>query len=1206
MAVADSMFMFEIVVEELKSLVNCKEFCIKSQFADIFSIHLDDPNEYKSRFLPKRGKKTARKIKQRRSSTSMRTSGQSILFANNVESLVSSMKQYPMELSLWSKIIPDYKIGSTHIAWSSPYFEYLNKLHKKQDSVCVKGEYNVFDEVTSRRMAIIKLNIKLRYVKGTDISQLKNVTPEKQEHVVSTGFNSKCTITDITSNSTKTGMVKAFYKGEKRKVKKDSRYKQAKKAEFRAIQKTDNKAQKEDIETVAVNSTTDRRLNSRIVSLVRSDPNLKNNNSSVIKSKSCSNIIQENKILNYIFGGKPAGPFGNQVYCVGYFTVQNDFADSPKSAPSDKTSEKSVSRKGSPVKSGSPSPSTSNRSDQSDQTAPKEKYKFRICDIDCPGKKLRNLPGALSECSLDLPKEASHLITLTKCDRVDCDGKKTRQPRTPPDDAVYLDLGDTRDCCDISQKVEEVVGGMRAKMKFGDEPCYCECECKFGFMKKTTFCKICGGYEIFGEEYPKIPRSELPFPCPIFHNLVDKNKIGTSGSDTKREKKEFAEAKKEKKEVTDPIKDRKDKTEIKKDRKDKSEAKSKDKKEGMEGNEPKKDKRKIPKPKTTVLERKSSDSDREPVKKSKKSKKDSRFKFNYGYQAPKIGHSRCMLPCDGTITTMNAVPKRMGWLWNAENVLGMKYRPQWRPGATNRHVVRLLKMAKNPGQVLAKKRKKDTGKVKRPLKRPLLIVHKKEGEYTVTMETMKSYAKPRTFNQHPYEDKPVVTYTIGRTSEANLQKRKRKLHRQKILETHQREFIQSAFRDMCQEICLKTYQQALGILPHAEIPDCPCYPINPGADRVDLDRSCSCSDDHIKIGSDTDSDEWIVEFTPPSAKFDPTYKCKKVVTTDNSTQYTYLDYRVKLLDRYGNPVPRFFKGPDGKQLCSDLGGFWGPDKKWLEINTDGYIGPDERWAPNSFMGPNGEMVDAETGKFQSADGAWLVVGVDGYVEMGKWKFYPKSRAPAAPKKERAGKKKTAVKQREESKGAKPSEATWSCFGSVSPKQLSKMGIVGHGQDKKLLLKKLRDMLAHGEDVKIPEPKVVPRSGKKPKGRRGASHMHNFIERRKCKHATPSNKGIVAVDGHGNKIYFRLKDAKNRRPKDRITTLTSQGISLSSFHVPCFHSFVSSELMKKQRYDRLVALAKAASTGQGDEHNHSTYSSRGHNTASTQNKYTYVV
>lgn len=495
----------------------------------------------------------------------------------------------------------------------------------------------------------------------------------------------------------------------------------------------------------------------------------------------------------------------------------------------------------------------------------------------------------------------------------------------------------------------------------------------------------------------------------------------------------------------------------------------------------------------------------------------------------------------------------------------------WKPGASNKHVVRLLKMAKNPGEFLAKKRKKAPGKPKRPLKRPLLTVHKKDGEFTVTMETMKTFAKPRTFNQYPYEDKPVVTYTIGRTSEENLQRKIKKERAQRRLERRQRDFVQSAFRNMCQEICVKTYQQALGILPDAEKPDCTCFPAQPGPDDVDLDHSCSCSEDRNLSESDTDSDEWIVEFTPPTATFDPTFKSKKVITTDNTTQYAYTDYKVKLLDRLGNPVPRFFKGPDGKQQCSDLGGFWDPDHKWLEINVDGFIGPDGKWAPHNFIGPNGEPVDGEPGKFQLMDGSgqWLVIGVDGYVEQGKWKYYPKS--SPVPKKRKSVKKSTA-----ETKEDKRSETTWSCFGSASPKLLSKMGIVGHGHDKKVLYSKLQDMLAQGENVNIPQPTTIPRSNR-PK-RKFGDRTRTFVERTQCKHSTPSNKGIVAVDGYGNKTYFRFKEYDNRRPKDRIASLTDKGISVSSFHVPCFHSFISSEIMKKQQYDRLVALAERRAAG----------------------------
>lgn len=482
--------------------------------------------------------------------------------------------------------------------------------------------------------------------------------------------------------------------------------------------------------------------------------------------------------------------------------------------------------------------------------------------------------------------------------------------------------------------------------------------------------------------------------------------------------------------------------------------------------------------------------------------------------------------------------------------------------------------------MLSKKRKKDTGKKKKPLKRPLLIVEKKDGEYTVTMETMKNYAKARALNQAPYEDKPVLTYTIGRTEEENRERKRKRERAQRRLEREQRKFIQSAFRDVCKEICLKTYQQALGIPPGAEDPECTCYPAHPDFD-ANVDLSCSCSEDKsLLTGSDTDLDEWILEFTPPNAYFDPTYKAKKILNIDNSSQYSYMDYRVKLMDRYGNPVPRFFKGPDGKQQCSDLGGFWSPEHKWLEINVDGYIGPDGRWAPNIFNGPNGEQVEAETGKFQIKNGEWLVVGIDGYVDcQGNWKYYQK------PRKIKSKKKRTRESEKkgggDEKPGYKPSELTWSCFGDASPKKLSSLGVTGHGHDKQLLYSTLREMLAHGEDVKLPQPTTIPKlalskKDKTRKGRFAGSDVFDsqsyFLDRAKCKHPVPSEKGIVAVDAHGHKTYFRLKDSKNKRPKERLQDLTKQGISLSSFHVPCLSSFINSETMKLEQQARIVALS----------------------------------
>lgn len=444
------------------------------------------------------------------------------------------------------------------------------------------------------------------------------------------------------------------------------------------------------------------------------------------------------------------------------------------------------------------------------------------------------------------------------------------------------------------------------------------------------------------------------------------------------------------------------------------------------------------------------------------------------------------------------------------------------------------------------------------------------------------FSKPRAVNQHPYEDKDPLFFTIGRTEEENKERQRRKDRAQRRLEREQRRFIESAFKDMCQEICQKTYEQAMEILPGAEEPVCRCYPAEPGPDKTDLEHSCSCSDQSkSSIGSDTDDDEWIVEFTPPTAYFDPSYTGKKPLKADKGTLYSYMDYRVKLLDRYGNAVPRFFTGPDGKQQCSDLGGFWSPDKTWLEINIDGYVGPDGRWAPNNFIGPGGEQVDAETGKFQIANGNWLVVGVDGYVDcQNKWRYYQKQKEPSIKKKYKRTTTGIAGGDKKDAKDVKPSEATWSCFGDASPVHLSQMGIVGHGHDRKLLLATLEKMMEQGDDVKMPQQSTVPHLPKSQRGRKhrlgsdGYDSRTYYTDRLRCQHPKPPVKGMV-MDDRGHKTYFRLTDHKNKRPKERLTTLGEQGISLSSFHVPCFSSFINSEVMKQQHYDRAMRYAKKA-------------------------------
>lgn len=322
----------------------------------------------------------------------------------------------------------------------------------------------------------------------------------------------------------------------------------------------------------------------------------------------------------------------------------------------------------------------------------------------------------------------------------------------------------------------------------------------------------------------------------------------------------------------------------------------------------------------------------------------------------------------------------------------------WRPGAANKILVRRYRALLEGVDVVAKKKRAMMQRKKKIEIKPTLIVKKQDGEYTVHMEVLKKYSKERLLYQNPFDDKPPLIYTIGKTEAEKIKIRKQRERRERRETRRKSRLLQSTFKDKCQEICLKAYNQAIGLLPLPDpnSPDCPCHTeaaqnVSPPID------SCSCSDEGSISSSDTDGDEWEIHFSPPAARWDVKAKHPPSMM-ENESQYIYLDYKVKLLDKSGNPVPRYFKGPDGKQECSDLGGFWGPGHVWLEINKDGYIGPDIRWIPMNFTGPDGMYYSAEDGFFTDNTGKTLKIGIDGYIDKdGKWAWYSnrRSRSPTS-------------------------------------------------------------------------------------------------------------------------------------------------------------------------------------------------------------------
>ncbi|XP_041977615.1 uncharacterized protein LOC121731969 [Aricia agestis] len=436
-------------------------------------------------------------------------------------------------------------------------------------------------------------------------------------------------------------------------------------------------------------------------------------------------------------------------------------------------------------------------------------------------------------------------VEVASCHDISCHTKMRQNEAPIYDNSLALDVSNLhKKCCRDNENKSS------PNLNFDEHPCYCTCECKYEFIRETTYCKICRGYEIIGEEFDDARGQDMPMPCPIFHKLVEKNKLKSRSSSGSLRRRKFGV-----------------------DGSSRSVKSSKSSKSST----PKTSEKRLKVPEKKVAKR-------NPQKEAKKKKVVKLKQIDYSYKTPHAGHGGCGIPCMRSAILKCNVPKGMGWFWTADNIKGLKYRPTWRPGAAEKHLVHLLQMARHHKQIISKKKKKELVKSKRPLKRPLLVVHKKDGEFTVTMETMKASTKPREVYEHPYEDKPVLTYTIGRTDEENKERLNQKQRKQRRLEREQRTYLQSAFKNMCQEICLKTCQQALGILPEAEDKQGLCYANATWVEPEDPNPSCSCSDNSLSV-SDTDSDEWILEFTPPNAFFDPSRKGKKVVSSDKDTEY---------------------------------------------------------------------------------------------------------------------------------------------------------------------------------------------------------------------------------------------------------------------------------------------------------------------------------
>ncbi|CAH0400604.1 unnamed protein product [Chilo suppressalis] len=255
----------------------------------------------------------------------------------------------------------------------------------------------------------------------------------------------------------------------------------------------------------------------------------------------------------------------------------------------------------------------------------------------------------------------------------------------------------------------------------------------------------------------------------------------------------------------------------------------------------------------------------------KKKKKKSASKYNYTFgdihPGVVIGHKQCLYRAPGY-----AVPSNMGWLWNAPDVSGLKYRRGWQPGSIGKSVAKLMtfKCARGGNERDKNKKKKKKGnrpgvdlgggdsEPDEPLEpKPALKVQKKGDVFTIQVNPLKDLTEIAP-NEDPYVDcDPMVFKIIKKRSpeeQAKVEARKMvKLKKQRDAEI--RKALSEAVEDICKCAYMDVFCNDLSAIDKV-IDNCPAF----------KEPDCICQDE--SLSSLSSNATWDIEYTPPFGCFD--------------------------------------------------------------------------------------------------------------------------------------------------------------------------------------------------------------------------------------------------------------------------------------------------------------------------------------------------
>ncbi|XP_047994224.1 uncharacterized protein LOC125232556 isoform X2 [Leguminivora glycinivorella] len=280
--------------------------------------------------------------------------------------------------------------------------------------------------------------------------------------------------------------------------------------------------------------------------------------------------------------------------------------------------------------------------------------------------------------------------------------------------------------------------------------------------------------------------------------------------------------------------------------------------------------------------------DEEDNNNKKKKKNASKYNYTFGdFYPPR--HKICDGGCLGQPGM--PVPTKMGWLWNAHDVPGLKPAKGWQPGRIGKSVAKLMVFktarAGMDGKKDKKKKKRKPGQKyvgggdsepDEPLEpKPTLKVQRKGDTFTIQVNPLKDLTEISP-NEDPYVDcDPLIFKIIKKRSpeeQAKVEARKMvKLKKQRDAQI--RKALAEAVEDICKCAYMDVYCNDLSAIDKV-IDSCPAF----------KEPDCICQEE--SLSSLSSNATWDIEYTPPFGCFDlAPRKRKHYVHVE--TQYTKAD-----------------------------------------------------------------------------------------------------------------------------------------------------------------------------------------------------------------------------------------------------------------------------------------------------------------------------